>query len=161
VDEQANKIAETVLSEASRNQTAKVAARILVNKKLGFVVPTAAQKRILLVEFARKNLTLYGKAFDALKLSADMDLDDPESVARHMKDIVVCEIKSTSKKKLGPDFRGYFFGLTTAELLVAQNLKDRFRFIFVNTANRSHLELTLGQLFAKARGVYPTWSISF
>lgn len=69
-------------------------------------------------------------------------------------------IKST-KKHRGEDFRGYFFGLTAAEVLVAQSLKDQFRFIFVNTVTGSFLELKLNEVFSKARGIYPTWSISF
>ena len=61
-------LADALLTEASRNQTAKVAARILIGRGKGFVIPTAAQKRILLVEFARRNLVVYGKAFDVVKL---------------------------------------------------------------------------------------------
>ncbi len=49
-------LAKVALAEASRNQTAKAAARILVRKNVGFVVPNATQKRSLLVEFARRNL---------------------------------------------------------------------------------------------------------
>ena len=74
--------------------------------------------------------------------------------------IVFCEIKST-KQTFADDFRGYFFGLTAAEVLVAQSLKDQFRFIFLNTITGSFLELKLNEVFAKARGIYPTWSISF
>jgi hypothetical protein len=51
--------------------------------------------------------------------------------------------------------------LTAAEVLVAQSLKEQFRFLFVNTVTGSFLELRLNEVFAKARGIYPTWSISF
>ena len=50
---------------------------------------------------------------------------------------------------------------TASEVLVAQSLKAQFRFIFVNTVSGVHLELQLNEIFAKARGIYPTWSISF
>lgn len=56
---------------------------------------------------------------------------------------------------------GEGFILPTAELLVAQNLGARFRFAFVNTLTRAHIELTLPEIFARARGIYPTWSIQF
>jgi len=31
----------------------------------------------------------------------------------------------------------------------------------VNTRTHAHVELTLREVFARARGIYPTWSIQF
>ncbi len=157
---QARTLVGAAISEASRNQTAKKAAQVLLRSKEGFVVPTAKQKRLLLVEFARKNFVVYGKAFDIVKLVGPVNLDDAAEIERNLDQIILCEIKSSSRK-LPEDFKGYFFALTTAELLVAQNLKQRFRFILVNTFTGSYMELTLQQLFGRARGIYPTWSIMF
>jgi hypothetical protein len=160
VDEEIEAITGAALAEASRNQTAKKAAQILLKSGSGFVVPTARQKRLLLVEFAKRNLVVYGKAFDVVKLAGSVDLDASADIERNLDKMVLCEIKS-SNKKLPEDFRGYFFALTTAELLVAQNLKHRYRFIFVNTITGAYIELTLQELFGRARGIYPTWSIMF
>ena len=160
MDKETKALTEAALAEASRNQTAKRAALILLQSNSGFVVPTAKQKGLLLVEFARRNLVVYGKAFDIVKLVDAVDLDDADDISRSFDKIVLCEIKS-SGRKLPADFKGYFFALTTAELLVAQNLKQRFKFILVNTATGNHVELTLRELFARARGIYPTWSIMF
>jgi hypothetical protein len=160
VDEETKTIAEAGFAEASRNQTAKKAAQILLRSNSGFVVPTAKQKRLLLIEFARQNLVLYGKAFDVVKLVGTVNLNDAVEIGRNIDKIVLCEIKSSSRK-LPEDFRGYFFALTTAELLVAQNLKHRYRFILVNTTTEAYLELTLQEMFGRARGIYPTWSIMF
>jgi len=150
----------TVFNADSGSATAKKAAQFLADKNLGYVVPTARQKRNLVVACARRDLIVYGKAFDVLRLTCEVDLDSPEDVECKLAQIVICEIKST-KQKFPDDFRGYFFGLTAAEVLVAQSLKDQFRFIFVNTVTGSFLELKLSEVFAKARGIYPTWSISF
>lgn len=158
--EEEKSIAQSPLAEASRNQTAKRAEQILLRSDAGFVVPTAKQKRLLLVEFAKQNLVVYGKAFDVVKLDGIVNLDDAGDIARNLRKMVLCEVKS-SNRKLPEDFRGYFFALTTAELLVAQNLKRRFKFVFVNTVTGKYLELTLQELFGRARGVYPTWSIMF
>ena len=153
-------VVQSALAEASRNQTAKQAAKILLKSGAGFVVPSAKQKRLLLVEFARQNLVVYGKAFDVVKLIGNVDLDDSADIARNLGRMILCEVKS-SNRKLPEDFKGYFFALTTAELLVAQNLKQRFKFVFVNTVTGAYIELTLQELFARARGIYPTWSIMF
>jgi hypothetical protein len=160
VDEGTETVIEAALSEASRNQTAKKAAKILLQSGALFVVPTAKQKRLLLVEFAKRNLVVYGKAFDVVKLAHKLNLDDASEIARNLDKIVLCEVKS-SNRKLPEDFKGYFFALTTAELLVAQNLKHRYRFVFVNTVTNAYIELTLQELFGRARGIYPTWSIMF
>ncbi len=150
----------SVLNTDSGSATAKKAAQILVEKKLGYVVPTPSQKRNLVVACAKRDLIVYGKAFDVLRLTGEVNLDSPEDVEAKFSQIVICEIKST-KQSFADDFRGYFFGLTAAEVLVAQSLKDQFRFIFLNTITGSLLELKLNEVFAKARGIYPTWSISF
>jgi len=160
VDEETEALVAASPAEASRNQTAKNAARILLRDNSGFVVPTAKQKRLLLVEFAKRNLVVYGKAFDIVKLVGTVNLNDAAEIGSNLDRITLCEIKS-SNRKLPQDFKGYFFALTTAELLVAQNLKQRFKFVLVNTATESYIELTLQELFGRARGIYPTWSIMF
>jgi hypothetical protein len=54
MDEEAKaiEVAAAGLTEANRNQTAKKAARILLESGAGFALPTASQKRQLRVEFS-------------------------------------------------------------------------------------------------------------
>jgi hypothetical protein len=130
------------LTEASRQGTAGRAAQQLVEKKRGFRIPSALEKRNLLVAFAERNLVVYGKAFDAVRLSKHVDLTDLSAVRTHLDAITVYEIKSTNRK-LPPSFKGYFFALTGAEMLVAQSLKHRFRFAFVNTVTGAVLDLSV------------------
>lgn len=144
----------------SGNTTANLAAQILIRKNLGFVLPTAKQKRNLVVAFAKRDMIVYGKAFDILRLAKPIDLDSLEEVEAHLDQITLYEIKSTNRS-LNDAFDGYFFGLAAAEVLVSQSLKQRFKFVFVNTLSGAHLEMALSQIFARARGIYPTWSISF
>lgn len=147
-------------TKKSGNTTARKAAQILLTKNMGYIIPTPRQKKNLVVAFAKRDMIVYGKAFDVVHLEAPVNLDSLEEVESHLDDIVLCEIKSTNQE-FGDDFRGYFFALTAAEVLVSQSLRRRFRFIFVNTITGAHLELPLNKVFAKARGIYPTWSISF
>ena len=144
----------------SGQKTAKAAAEILVAKNIGFIVPTNKQRQNLLVAFAKKGKVVYGKAFDVVRLSGPVDLDDLADIERGLSKVTVYEIKS-SKKKLSADFAGYFFALTAAEILVAQSLKTQFKFVLVNTNNGEHLEMQLSEIFSRAKGIYPTWSISF
>ena len=148
------------LAKKTGNTSAKRAAEILVEQNLGFFVPSANQKRNLVVAFAKRGMIIYGKAFDAVRLSASVDLDSLEDVEKQLKAITLYEIKSTNKK-MGDRFDGYFFGITAAEVLVAQSLKGQFKFVFVNINTDNFMELTLNQVFGRAKGIYPTWSILF
>lgn len=145
----------------SSQQTAKRAAELLASTDPLVRIPTKKEKRNLLVAYASKNKVIYGNAFDAVRLQKNVDLNDIESVIHNIDCITLIEVKSTSKENIDSSFSGYFFGLTTAELLVAQNLGDKYRFIFVNTLNGVCMELKLNEIFAKAKGIYPQWSISF
>ena len=144
----------------SGNTTANLAAQILIQKQIGFVLPTAKQKRHLVVAFAKRDMIVYGKAFDIVRLAETVDLDSLEEIEAQLDKISLYEIKST-RQDFNDTFDGYFFGLTAAEVLVAQSLRQRFKFVFVNTLSGVHVELTLSQIVARAKGIYPTWSISF
>ncbi len=144
----------------SGHNTAKKAAALLVAKKAGFIVPTAHERQNLVVAFAKKGKVVYGRAFDVVKIDVGLSLKDLADVERHLEHIVVFEIKST-RKKLRSDFSNYFFGLTGAEVLVAQSLKKQFKFVLVNTSSGEYLELSLAEIFSRAKGIYPTWSICF
>jgi hypothetical protein len=157
-------LVEDVLSERKHgNSTAKRAAAILVSSNAGYIIPTVAQKKKIIVAFAKKDRIVYGRAYDIVRIApgADVDLDDQNSIERHLAALTLYEIKSTQRKDLDSTFKGHFFALTTAELLVAQNLKNQFRFIFVNIHTGDHQDLTLREVLNRARGFYPQWSISF
>jgi hypothetical protein len=153
-------MADMTQARTSRNSTARRAAEIMVAKGLGYLIPSARQKRNLVVAFAERNMVVYGKAFDVVRLAGRVDLDCLEEIRRSLEKITLYEIKSTAKG-VGRDFAGYFFAVTAAELLVSQSLRDRFKFIFVDTRTKNHLELNLSQMFARAKGIYPTWSVLF
>jgi hypothetical protein len=151
---------EVVVEFQSGQRTARKACEILVAKKTGFIIPSAKGKQNLLVAFAKRGKVVYGKAFDIVKLAGRVDLENVDDLEGNLEKVTIFEIKST-KKRLASDFSAYFFALTAAEVLVAQSLKKQFKFVFVNTVTKDHLELDLAQIFARSKGIYPTWSICF
>lgn len=146
--------------QTSGKQTANAACRLLVEKGIGFVLPTGLQRQNVVVAFAKSGGVVYGKAFDMIRLSAPVNLDDETEVFRNLAALTLYEVKSTNRR-VGADFAGYFFSLSTAELLVAQSLRAKFRFAFVNITTGEFVDLTLVEVFARAKGIYPTWSIRF
>jgi hypothetical protein len=56
---------------------------------LGYVVPTGKQKKNLAVAFVKRDMIVYGKAFDIVRLSAPVDLDHIEEIERHLEDVTL------------------------------------------------------------------------
>ena len=113
--------------------------------------------------FALEGKTLYGRAFDAVGheeggLQRDMKLEDLHPMVKSGK-ITIYEIKSTNRKL--DAFKNFFFSITTAEILVAQSLGSKFKFVLVNTTTGEVESLTLHEVYARAEKIYPTWSIRF
>ena len=146
----------------NQHWTAKKAVKILIDKYRGFKEPTKKERENISMAFAKKNKVLYGRAFDIVKVKGkDINLEKFEDVVSNLDRITIYEVKSTSRDNIDKKFKNYFFALTTAELLIAQSLKDHFKFIFVNTKTGDDLVLTLNEIFKKSRGIYPSWSIRF
>lgn len=143
----------------SEKQTAKSAVEILCRADAGFRKLKPDEKVRLSTVFARKKKVLYGMAFDLIKCQSKVDFHDENDIARNLKSIMVYEIKSTSRGTIPENFAGYFFDLTTAELLVAQSLGEQYKFAFVNTIKHRYVEMNLRQVFAKARKIYPKWAV--
>lgn len=105
--------------------------------------------------------TLYGAGYDMVWLEGDVDLTEAEAICEAIDAISICEIKSTNRHTIGDDLRGYFFNITAGELLTAQSVGEKFRFVFVNVVTGRHQVLGLNDVFGKARGLYPAWHIRF
>jgi len=146
---------------ANEKQTANKAVQILLTKDKGFKLLNSSEKKKLAIAFTSKNMVIYGKAYDIIQCKKKIDFSDVKEIERNLDSIIVYEIKSTNRKDIKPNFNGYFFDLTTAELLVAQSLKNHFKFIFVNTITKEFTILNLNQVFAKSKGIYPKWAIRF
>lgn len=139
-------LSEEIRLGGTTQSTAKIAAEYLVSLGQGFIVPTATQRKLMLVAFAEKGFTLYGKAFDMFRVRPGLilnSLNNIDDFRNSLHQIMIYEIKSTNKKAVKENFDGYFFSISTAELLTAQSLGDRYKFAFVNTVTKKHLELSL------------------
>jgi hypothetical protein len=149
------------MGEKATNKVTAAAARLMLcQKDPRFRILTAQQKFKLVVAFARRGVVVYGQAFDLVHCDTAANLDDDAEIDRVILTLKLYEVKS-SNRTLKPGFAGYFFSFSTAELLVAQSLGDNFRFVFLNINSGEVLDLSLREVFARARGIYPSWSIKF
>jgi len=149
------------MAERSGHKWAAAAARdLLCQKDPGFRKLTAPQKLRLVVAFAKRGVVVYGQAFDLVRCDPSLNLNDDSAIEKARDEIRLYEVKSSSRT-LKPGFASYFFSFSTAELLVAQSLGDNYRFIFVNVNSGECLDLSLREVFGRARTIYPSWSIKF
>ena len=152
-------------SLAAANRSAQVFATERSAKDLlcagdrRYRIPTAAQKRALLIGFAMCGKALVGAAYDAVRLEGEVDLNDCNDIAAKNERIVLIELKSTGQEKIGSDLSGYFFNITSAEMVIAQTLKDQYRFAFLNTVRGDWQELTLSEVMGRAKAIYPAFHI--
>jgi hypothetical protein len=146
--------------KASNKVTAGLARMLLCKKDPGFRILTGPQKTRIVVAFAHKGVVVYGQAFDLVHCEPTANLDDDTDLARVLPTLKLYEVKSSSRT-LKAGFADYFFSFSTAELLVAQSLGENFRFVFVNINSGEVLDLSLREVFARARAIYPSWSIKF
>jgi hypothetical protein len=149
----------------SNKQTAEGAKRWLIDTKssLGYRAVADSGQRVRIAQaFAGRNKVVYGQAFDLVrvKLGSEVDFDDLAALTQAAKqdEVVLIEVKAT-KKSRGAHFKEHFFSISTAELLVAQSLGDLYRFAFVNTSENECFEVSLRQIYARTKAIYPTWSI--
>ena len=159
----AEAIAEAITATATGQGTAKEAVNLLLARGEGYIKPTANARRHIAMAFAGCGFVVYRKTNDLVRVRPGVSIEFEElaSVEQHIDDITLYEVKST-RRGLRADFSGYFFAITAAELLVAQSLKEeRFRFVFVDNRSGHVLDLSLSEIFARAKGIYPTWSIRF
>ena len=144
----------------SNKLTAAAARDFLCRKDPRFRKLNGPQKLRLVVAFAKRGVVVYGQAFDLLHCDPALDLNDDSVIDKAHGEIRLYEVKSSSRA-LKPGFADYFFSFSTAELLVAQSLGDNFRFAFVNIHSGECLDLSLREVFGRARAIYPSWSIKF
>lgn len=145
---------------ATNKLTASAARDFLCRMDSRFRSVTKVQRRRLVVAFAKRGVVVYGQAFDLIHCDPSVDFDDDAAVEKALSEIRLYEVKSTNRT-LKPGFADYFFSFSTAELLVAQSLGDNFRFAFININSGEFLDLSLREVFGRARGIYPSWSIKF
>ncbi len=156
----------TIITEppTSGSRTAKEAKKILVKNYSveGFRETSDRTRRNLLVAFAKQGKVIYGKAFDLVKCSRNLNLDSRDEIRKQELDqIEIIEVKATRNSRVRPGFGNYFFSLSTAELLTAQSLGNQYHFVFVNIRTNEKCEMTLHQILSKAKNFYPTWSVTF
>ena len=131
-------------------KTEKKGENILL-KKPGYVKLSSKEKDNLLLAFIKKCVPVHKKAFDLVRITSKINFSDENDITRKIKDITLIEIKSTERSNVDAKFSNYFFGLTAREQMLAQALKNQYKFVFIHTKTKNILELSLSELFSRIK----------
>ena len=88
----------------SKKQTANNAVDILLNKRKGFVNLTPPEKNNLAIVLMKKNMVIYGKAYDIVRCNKKINFSNQKEIEENLDSIIIYEIKSTNQKKYGIGF---------------------------------------------------------
>jgi hypothetical protein len=131
---------------------------------LGYRAVDAHERVRLAQAFAARKKIVYGQAFDLVRVTpgSDVSFSDLDALTEAVAGgrVVLIEVKASRVSRTGTGhFGGHFFSVSTAELLVAQSLGDLYKFAFVNADKQEGYEVSLQQVYGRAKAIYPTWSI--
>lgn len=120
--------------------------------------PTGPRLRMLLSVLADAGKRIKASAFDALILPPLVDLDDAESIAAFLDEIIFIEIKTANQARVKPDFEGFFFALTENEIAASNLLGKQHCVALFNKVTGNILLTSVPEIVARAKS--STWQLS-
>jgi hypothetical protein len=156
------------LIEAKRRHLARLAnqhgaageSAALVDMANWLPRPRGFGLKVLLQALKDTGVLIKGSSFDAVSVPASsaLDFSDPVEVRATLDQMVFIEIKTANQARVGPDFAGFFFALTEAEIAAAEVLGDRHRVALYNNQTGMLLLTSVPEILARARST--NWQVS-
>lgn len=103
----------------------------IIMEKYGYFRPTPLERRTIKECFKKINITIYGNGYDLIDTKTK-DYLNSGILDKHINDILLYELKTTWRKQIPEDFKGFGFGVTFNELKNYLQLGDKFKLIFLN-----------------------------
>lgn len=133
---------------------------------------SSGKKRVSRFFLERYNVAVDTGKFDMIKFESIPEnapdyLLEPErlplnsiQIEPYLDLVVLIEVKST-RKNLDPDFSGFFFGITYDEVIVAQKLESRGKYLIamVSEQQDNYLILPWSELLRKVKKLYMQFSL--
>jgi hypothetical protein len=142
--------------KSASNSRSESAALQLLRRDARFQIPDVATKKLILEMMGAPPDVTY-RTFDAVMTPTPVPALTVSTLADHVDQLIVIEVKATRKKIRNVALNGFFFGATEREYRLAEALGDRFRFAFVVLATDNDygrpffVLLTLDQLNKRTR----------
>ncbi len=132
--------------------------RSITNSSNWIARPRGLGLRILLAELREAGAVIKASAFDAVASPAPIDFLDANAVRRQLADFTFIEITTATQRRVRPDFGGFFFAITEAEIAASDVLGHRHRIALFNSLTSALLLTSVPEVLKRARST--TWQLS-
>lgn len=120
--------------------------------------PKGAQLRRLLEALDADGITIKASSFDAMATPDALSFEDPIALSEQLARTVFIEIKTANQPRVRPGFAGFFFALTEAEILAAEQLGERHRVALFNNLTGELLLTRVSEILRRSRST--NWQVS-
>lgn len=120
--------------------------------------PKGTQLRRLLEALEEDGITIKASSFDAMATPGALSFEDANALREQLGRTIFIEIKTANQPRVKPGFAGFFFALTEAEILAAEQLGDRHRVALFNNLTGELLLTTVSEILGRSRST--NWQVS-
>lgn len=120
--------------------------------------PKGAQLRRLLEALQADGITIKASSFDAMATPGALLFEDVSALREQLAQTVFIEIKTANQPRVRPKFAGFFFALTEAEILAAEQLGGRHKVALYNNLTGELLLTTVSEILRRSRST--NWQVS-
>lgn len=103
----------------------------IIMEKHGFYRPDKEGRKTIKKAFETIGIIIHGRGFDLIDKQTK-EYMDKGILSEHIKKTVLYELKSTWRKDIKSDFKGFSYGITSNELKNADQLGNNFKIILLN-----------------------------
>jgi len=122
--------------------------------------PSGTELKNIITALNRERIHIKKSCFDAIEIlnCATINFLDVDDICNNILNMVFIEIKTSNQKRVKPDFSGFFFALTEAEIVAAELLGDRFRVALFNNITKVILLTTVTNIIKRSKSM--NWQLS-
>jgi hypothetical protein len=148
------------INRLANRQGAAGEIKIVSDKENWIARPKGMELKILLDSLRKTGIDIKGSSFDAISLPYDHNVNfkNTESVEIALQEMTFIEIKTSNQKRAMPNFVGFFFALTEAEIDAADKLGDRHKVALYNNLTKELLITNVSEIVNRAKS--QTWQLS-
>lgn len=120
--------------------------------------PKGLQLRRVLEALEADGIRIKASSFDAIATPSPLAFETPETLRTQLAETVFIEIKTANQPRVSAGFGGFFFALTEAEILAAEQLGQRHRVALYNNLTGELLLTSVPEILARSRST--NWQVS-
>lgn len=146
------------LERLANRSGARGEATALLTQPDWYPRPRGPELKTLLAALAADGIMIRPTSFDAIAAPRPLSFDDPSLLRGQLQQSTFIEIKTANQPRVKPGFAGFFFALTEAEIIAAEQLGPRHRVVLFNNLTGEMLSTSVPEILARSKST--NWQVS-